>query len=372
MKRRFVPVALVAWTVFAILTLSTTNLRSAEPQPPQAAAPAVVPQGEPRQISDWALAGVLWSDAHLVRRLATAASQHPEAGEQAATLQSVAAQTEQLINSLESFGWKRIAQAEAAPQTAAAPTDAVDPATPDLRPALQDRVVQPRPPRQPAEPEASPVPTERSPRLQEQVEVEAARSAGAIGLEAEVRPPGGAIAAQRYRVGVGDYIDQTPVEALSRGDAVADGVEGALAAGADNVSSLPELFDPTADLVPPPVYRDVDVIRPPVTEPAEPVIERLSDPDPTVDAPPAPPLRLDRYTDRSAQYAQDAPWVQFRLDANQQRWRMLESEAEPIPLSRIVEQLRGALMQLRADAAVTRRAASGSELADIVARFGGN
>ena len=51
---------------------------------------------------------------------------------------------------------------------------------------------------------------------------------------------------------------------------------------------------------------------------------------------------------------------------------MARGVRELMPLTRITEQLRAALLQLRADAAVAERAAADSELAAILAKFRGN
>ncbi|EMI22255.1 signal peptide protein, partial [Rhodopirellula maiorica SM1] len=67
-----------------------------------------MPDGSPNQISDWALAGVIWSDASLTQRLATEAAKQAETPEQAEELRTIARQSSQLIEALESFGWRQV------------------------------------------------------------------------------------------------------------------------------------------------------------------------------------------------------------------------------------------------------------------------
>lgn len=70
----------------------------------------VVPRGKPAAISDWALAGVVWSDACLLRKLATEAGTEAENEEMAASYAAIARRADSLIEALEDFGWRRISQ----------------------------------------------------------------------------------------------------------------------------------------------------------------------------------------------------------------------------------------------------------------------
>ena len=84
----------------------------------------VVPRGQPTAISDWALAGVVWSDACLVRKLARQAAAAASDEELAAGHVAVAERAERLITALEQFGWRRIARSpEAGSQLAKSRTE---------------------------------------------------------------------------------------------------------------------------------------------------------------------------------------------------------------------------------------------------------
>lgn len=103
------------------LLLGTAAVVSVQGQPP--AGPAniaepsqvdtldvVVPRGKPKAISDWALAGVVWSDACLLRKLALETADAAEDRAVEAKFLTLAGEAEQLISSLEDFGWRRISR----------------------------------------------------------------------------------------------------------------------------------------------------------------------------------------------------------------------------------------------------------------------
>ena len=70
-------------------------------------------QDDPNRISDWGLAGVIWSDASLVRKLASESVQRTKDPKQVAEFERLVRQSTEVIESLESFGWKlRRQQAE--------------------------------------------------------------------------------------------------------------------------------------------------------------------------------------------------------------------------------------------------------------------
>ena len=108
---------------------------SAWSQPPAASPPTSAPaensQPAASAISDWALAGVLWSDAHLVKRLA--ADVAPKVSDdQKAQLKQLSDKSDVLIGQLESFGWGKVAAAPPAATSArSTPPPVVAPGTVD-------------------------------------------------------------------------------------------------------------------------------------------------------------------------------------------------------------------------------------------------
>lgn len=327
--------------------------------PDQSDAP--VPAGRPIEISDWALAGVVWSDAHLVRRLADAAGSRAEDPDRRERMALLVEDCNSLINSLESFGWRRIA----ATQADAAVADEV--VAPDVD---VDVVVD----------EDVPVPAET------------------------YRP----FNLRRYRVD--GYIDRTVANPRTPADAVEDGVEEAIAAGADDVTSgfevarsdvgrtrveqrdvqtrsatlpysagtiydvdalhpnarYPEFGPAAADDVA--TARNGEVVPDPVPDAADPVDldelveERARERRPARLA----EIEVDRYTDRADRFSEDADWVKFRLAANQQRWLMLEDRADELSTEALAQHVNAAILQLRADAATAVAASDSPQLVDVL------
>lgn len=325
--------------------------------PEQSDAP--VPAGRPSEISDWALAGVVWSDAHLVRRLADAAGRRAEDAVRRERMALLVEDCDALINSLESFGWRRIAAAQA---DAAVADEVVGD---DVDVVVDDDV---------------PVPAET------------------------YRP----FNLRRYRVD--GYIDRTVANPRTPADAVEDGVEEAIAAGADDVTSGFEVDrsdvgrtrveqrdvqtrSATLPYSAGTIY-DVDALHPnaryPKFGPAaadDVAIARTGEiiPDPVPDA--ADPVDLDelveerarerrparladfdvrRYTDRADRFSEDADWVKFRLAANQQRWSMLENRADELSIEALAQHVNAAILQLRADAATAVAASDSPQLVDVL------
>ncbi|WDQ16290.1 hypothetical protein [Rhodopirellula sp. P2] len=61
---------------------------------------------EANRVSDWGLAGVIWSDASLVRKLASESALRTKDPQQVAEFEQWVRQSTEVIQSLESFGWK--------------------------------------------------------------------------------------------------------------------------------------------------------------------------------------------------------------------------------------------------------------------------
>jgi len=66
------------------------------------------PEPSQRGISDWALAGVVWSDANLVRKLSTDILKTDLPDQKRESLRDVASQAQQVIDRMEQFGWNRL------------------------------------------------------------------------------------------------------------------------------------------------------------------------------------------------------------------------------------------------------------------------
>lgn len=352
---------------------------------------ATMPEGQPAEISDWALAGVVWSDAHLVRKLAQAAAEESDSSEYREKMAVLVNDCDDLISSLESFGWRRIAVEKAEQRVAAAAAEVPGNAA-DV--VVTEETVETE--RVPLDPDAA------------AAALDAAGRRGALTDEvtAEDRP----FTFRRYRVA--DYIDRDPTSPVTAAEAVDEAVEEAIAAAPDQIdagfdavegsgpdarrqaqtqsATLPyagdSIYD-VEDLHPGAPYPDrpdavaagltrdpprVTSLRP-ATEPLAPVVpptvptEELLD---TVDT--APPVRsataidITRYTDRAERFRQDANWVKFRLAANQQRWRMVQNSGDDESAPALDEHLDAALLQLQADAATALAASKESQLAEVL------
>ena len=314
----------------------------------------------PENISDWALAGIVWSDASLTRKLALDALRQQNDEEKAAALQHLVSESTRIVRSLEQFGWRH-----------AQP----DPVEPKL---AQSNLAQPNP-AQPNPVSAHPVqPTPVQPNLAKANTAQATsgrsspaavEGAVATGPEVELEP-----------FGVEDYVDETPREAGNPVDAREDGVEAAIAAapssgipgpeaGAGRISqrevqtrsntlpySADSIYD--ADDYDPDVDYQVD--NPLAARSVSPRTNDLLDDDHQVATDAAPlgggertvdpaagvvrsaeyvnplaarrPLRahtrLDRFTTDAARHRQDAAWVQLRLDENQLRYASLAARQD--------------------------------------------
>lgn len=347
------------------------------------------PEGQPAEISDWALAGVVWSDAHLVRKLAQAAAEETENSEYREKMALLVNDCDALINSLETFGWRRIAAERAEQQVAAAAAAAAPTAV-----------------------EADVVVTEQARRVPLDPD-EAAAALDIVsegGLTGEVTAEDRPFTFRRYRVA--DYIDEVPLDPDTPAEATAEGVEEAVAAAPDKTDAAFDALEGTGpdsrrqaqthsatlpyagdsiydveDLHPSAPYPDrpdavaaglerdpprVTSLRP-ATEAVETVVppnvptEELLDEavlQPAV--PSVATIDITRYTDRAEKFRQDTHWVKFRLTANQQRWRMLQNSGDDESAPELAEHLDAALLQLQADAATALAASKDSQLAEVL------
>ncbi|WP_442506070.1 hypothetical protein SH528x_004892 [Novipirellula sp. SH528] len=231
-----------AYLALAIATLVT--VRADEPSQTRAA----VPDGTPSQISDWALAGVIWSDASLTQRLAVEAAKQAETQTQAEELRTIARQSAQLIEALEAFGWRHVqrttrqtssesagvrdgeSEMKALPDPEAvgeAIAGSLDPLVGNQASAAATRAAKQREKRRDvAANRGVKTATERLKRF----DTETPAGRDDPGLDDELTSPGTPLDVAPYRVD--DYIDETSSESRNRADAIEDGVEGAIAAAA--------------------------------------------------------------------------------------------------------------------------------------------
>ncbi len=364
--------ALVLYFMIAALAAIT----AVGQQPPAPAASA--PDGRVAAISEWGLSGVVWSEAALVRKLAieTARSDDSLSGEQLERLQSIAEQSDSLIQAMEEFGWKRLRRRPEPSRDSDSPSgDSDSPsASADLPnpEAVGKRLAEsmgldadPDDAQTPSDtPQRRPrsVPESEEP-IVSRYDTETPAGRDDPGVDDELQADALDIDIDQYRVD--DYIDETPAEARNRIDAREDGVEGAIAAASDEgiggasaghiserealtlSATLPyaqdsiydaDDYDPDIDynvehpLTPRKMRNpagdtldgddDISVRDPAIAAEGEDELiaamkrEAAADRDDemAVDRP------LARYNDRPAEVAEDAHWVQFHLDLNQKRW----------------------------------------------------
>ncbi|TWU08496.1 hypothetical protein [Stieleria varia] len=344
------------FVAFACAAMMTAR---ADEQPPIGNA---VPDGSAEKISDWALAGVIWSDASLTRKLAFEAAKRSESAPQRQKLQAIAKKSNDIVDALEKFGWKQIKRT--------APTT--------LDPSIK------------------------------RFDTETPAGFDDPGLDDEQTDDKLRLDVDQYRVD--DYIDETPAEARNRADAIEDGVEGAIAAAASRrgmgrptagriserevqtrSATMPysqdsiydsDDYDPDRDYIvdnPLGVYStnpasadlgdgddDIDLDDPAkVVEGEDELIAAMAR-ERRADASRADASRADRqvemdcYTDRRSSHQQDANWVQLHLDANQATWSQFTTHEN------ITARTSDAVMKLKADASAASDATTSPELLSIL------
>lgn len=319
--------------------------QAASPGQGAAANTAAASDTSPSGISDWALAGVVWSDASLTRKLATdALSQAPSDGAGSPTqesLQQLAEQSQQIIKALEQFGWSH---KKADPGTSAPPAD---PAAAD--PSLA----------------ATAVPADAAPSTQEII-AERMRAARARGdAEAEAANPLTPLPTASNRVSersVQTLSDTLPYSAGSIYD------HGDYRPGGSYLSDAPMSVDAST------VYSgeldeiEGEVDREKAAKRARSEREAASKPkvDPRVTAGMLRRIQMDDYTtappsdSSGASDTADSRWVQFRLEANQWTYTRVD-EADRIPAAR------AALLQLQATAMTAGKSTQDERLKQILA-----
>ncbi|MFG0261921.1 MAG: hypothetical protein ACF788_05985 [Novipirellula sp. JB048] len=398
--------------LFALFCMAIGAIGSANAQDQAAAADGSVPDGSAAQISDWALAGVIWSDASLTKKLARQAATEASSPQQAAQFERLFQQSSRIVDAMETFGWRQVKRAgQQTSQRAGQRAGNLDHdrSSADAAPAALGE-------RSERQPQSTP-PATLAPSLK-RFDTETPAGRDDPGLDDERIDDGLPLDLDNYRVD--DFIDETPAEARNRADAIEDGVEGAIAAasgrlgignrGTDRISyretqtrstTLPYAQDSIydADDYDPDVDYDVDhPLGGRSTDRAR--AERGDhDDDINLDAPAKvidgedellaamarerqaaqqaagnsasvagtttrQPLRTDlnRYTDQRSKYEQDANWVQFHLDANQAVWTQFTTREN------LHHRLSDSLIQLRADVSVALQATDNERLKSILSQ----
>ncbi|WP_404308508.1 hypothetical protein [Neorhodopirellula lusitana] len=343
-----------------------------------------VPDGSASQISDWALAGIIWSDASLTKKLADSAAKETKSAEEASQYRQLSQKATEIIESMEEFGWKQVRRSA--------------------------KVIDDRPNGNPSESENASA-LKRSETAGKRASSPSANSTGAV-PDDQSNEDRISLNVNNYRVD--DYVDETPSEARSRADAIEDGVEGAIAAASGRLgtgrgtagrisvresqtlsATLPysrdsiydaDDYDPDVDfLVENPQGTRSANTKSVAVEGQKQAIERESGEDivdnedemmaamsregSTGDTSAkrensgASRLNLDDYTSERSKHAQDANWVQFHLSANQSTWSELTTR-ENLPM-----QLNGSLNKLKADMKAAMDATDNVGLQDLLRQF---
>ncbi|MGB7327303.1 MAG: hypothetical protein WBD31_20675 [Rubripirellula sp.] len=333
-----------------------------------------VPDGAAERISDWALAGVIWSDASLTKKLASEAAKHSESNEQKQQLQAIAKQSTEIVDALEEFGWKQTKRSPAST------TGNRSEKTTARKPALDSSI--------------------------KRYDTETPAGHDDPGLDDERTGDNLRLDVDQYRVD--DYIDETPAEARNRADAIEDGVEGAIAAAAGRrgtgrptaghiserevqtrSATLPYAEDSIYDSDDYDPTVDYDVNNPLGVSSTNPASADLGDRDDDINlGDPAKEIdgedeliaamarenestatrahsskssvEMDRYTNQRSSNHKDANWVQFQLNANQATWSKFTTD------DNVVDRTRMAITKLKSDATAALAATSNPQLAKIL------
>ncbi|TWU24826.1 hypothetical protein Pla52o_11160 [Novipirellula galeiformis] len=228
--------------LLALLSIAFAAIGSANAQDQSA-----VPDGSASQISDWALAGVIWSDASLTKKLARQAAEEADSPEQAEQFRKLFQQSSRIVEAMETFGWKQVKQTgnvngdrslEPTGSKSSLPELQSTPARNDVSSDEAVGAALARPTnlstadadsskrRERPKSQTAPTPTLDS-RI-ERFDTETPAGQDDPGMDDERSGSGLSLDVDNYRVD--DYIDETPAEARNRADAIEDGVEGAIAA----------------------------------------------------------------------------------------------------------------------------------------------
>ncbi|WP_149497177.1 hypothetical protein [Roseiconus lacunae] len=279
------------------------------------------------RISEWAWAGVLWSDANLVRTAAAKAASDTKDSDQRAKFYAIADKADRLIVQMEDLGWKRVAR----PSNSAAETAASEQAS--LRKSKQsidNTGVNQADIDQYRVADAEATPREQQ-SLAEKVESQVEKAVAASSDRGIAEPYGAHISNREtqtrsntlpYSVDsiydVDDY-DQD-------GDYYVDNEKGKYASFDDE--DLDETVDPVRTITP-----DVAEVNP------EPKATLVPDNQTRPQSQRAP--MIDRFTDVSNRQVEDARWVQLHISTNQMLFDRLKSGGiSPSEVQLVIDQLR--------------------------------
>ncbi|WP_182868020.1 hypothetical protein [Stieleria mannarensis] len=381
------------------------TIQAAEPRQANDA----VPDGTVHAISDWAMAGLIWSDASLAKKLAAEAAQRSESPEDAQRYRSIVDQSARIINDLEAFGWKQVKRSNSK-VTSNASTDAL-PKPEAVGAALAASLGRSdndstgssaRPDERTKQKKSA-----RDPRLK-RFDTESPAGADDPGLDDERIDDDVPLDIDQYRVD--DNIDETRREAGNHADAIEDGVEAAIAAAAGRravsgpvagyiserevqtrSATLPYSQDSIYDRDDYDPDADYDINNPSGTKFTNPEsVDRgdgdddidLDDPARVIDGEDeliasmqpkstkhsdsgseqrsSPTVKMDRYTDQKATHHSDANWVQFHINANQAIW---SNHTTRDNLNRRTDE---AYLKLKIHAAAALDASDNPELAKVL------
>ncbi len=322
MKTRQSTIAYALFLLLCCLAIATANGQQPTINQIRAAS-------EPDRISDWALAGIVWSDANLAEKLARRAQQEDTPQQDAEALRQIEGTAQSAIAAMKRFGWSQVRR----------------PRQENRRPAGRtDRDTGGRTVRAPRSPSPSREIEFENPVQRDEPDFDDAMRSRQMQTDLDIA---------HYRIE--HVIDDSPEDRADVSRAVKDGVKKAIA------STPPANIDIYADDPAHTSARDTQTRS--ATLPFGPttnyyeyeydLVEQAGAPDPD-EVPPRSDYR--RYTRADGPAIADARWVQFHLDTNQMIW---DRYAERDPS---IQEVRDALQRLRVHARQALENASRDEL----------
>jgi hypothetical protein len=267
----------VVCTAVGIFVLVVSHSLAIADEPP--ASPRDKPHGNVFEISDWALAGVVWGDASYSKKLVSRVLAETKDKKRAAELSDDIQRLDQIIQEMEQFGWRQLQR----PATALAASPGST--TPQLETGSADSSYG-----------------------------ASTRIAEAIDKGVEDGPEGPAAAAEiKAFSGLAEKIP-------SERDPSTSGMPYSR-------SSIYERYDPgsatPSDHSPSPVLADSNAVNTIVENEVNRLRESEENTIASLQTQPLPSTNLNHYTSMDEELHADANWVQLQLDTNQLRWNML-------------------------------------------------
>ncbi|QDV40930.1 hypothetical protein Enr13x_07680 [Stieleria neptunia] len=222
-------------TRLCVAVIAGAALSTAAAQPPAAS----IHDASPSKISDWALAGVVWSDASLTKKLADQAAKESDSEQQVTRYQKISGQSATIIKAMEEFGWKQVKRSATVNDGRSGSTadgQRSIPSPSEVGAALADSLGRPADGSKEASQKKR---SERTGRRNDAAELdpsikrfdtETPAGRDDPGIDDERTGKRTPLDLDQYRVD--DVIDETPGEARHQADATEDGVEAAIAAAA--------------------------------------------------------------------------------------------------------------------------------------------